>query len=266
MANKKKLFFGLLYTAVLIIGVIVWKSIAEQHLDNTPASTPAPTATPHTCPPIPPVVCPTVEYRGLPDVGRVLTTLDLVYLETGNAYEMVDEAFSSIPDPYQPELAAAANLMASAKLHAGEALAEIQFWDGLGYFFCDSCGPLDFCVSQLNVLSQKIDWLERHKDVSDSCYVSEATLQDAISERDFWYQVSEEFCRLDKSCAACLMRGGAYLKKCVSEADNVTRHEMEKWYFLIEQACRKNGDCYMCFVVEQNYIDDCFRRHVLGEQ
>jgi len=158
-----------------------------------PVSTPVPTATPHTCPPLPsPVVCPTVEYRGLPDVGRALTMLEMAYLESESTYDMIDKAFSSIPGPYQPELASAANLAEDAKLHVGEALAEVQFWDAIGYFVIEEpCAGLASCSADLNVCSHSLDyWLKQYKWVSrhyaclvdDRCYSCWLGIRDQVAD------------------------------------------------------------------------------------
>ena len=107
--------------------VVVAFGIVRLDVEKAPsAPTPVPTATAFICPEIPPP-CPTVTFRSVPDLSRILDNLQIARGEYDIARNGLDEILSSTEGEYDWNLVAMISWLDSAT-HYLELSGDELFW------------------------------------------------------------------------------------------------------------------------------------------
>ena len=95
-----------------------------------------PTATPHVCPELP-EPCPTITYKALPDVTRVLSDLGLVDYEMSLVDTKLETYITSTDGEFDWTLIGILSLHRSSHNYLLEAAEEVIHWFNLGQLTCE---------------------------------------------------------------------------------------------------------------------------------
>jgi len=96
---------------------------------SLPAKTPLPSATTYA-----PTPCPEIIVYDLPDMAQIEKDLALAYIELEKAYEYGHRLYTSVPGPFNSEVAVTVNCIGAAMERIEYVGKRLELWSALGAF------------------------------------------------------------------------------------------------------------------------------------